>query len=218
LPDEGRRSGTAGLILATGLELFAQKGYHGTSIRDIGVAMGLKPANLYEHFQSKEHLLAELVRLGHEAHHRALCTALLESLPGPLEQLKALVRAHVRLHGELAMLAVVAHTEIHVLSPELVAPAVALRQQSEALLVGVLARGQEQGLFDLPHPFVVGAAIGGMGVRVAHWYHEDLGLSIEQVADVHVELAVRMVSARPPTVPSSAAPGEEPGGERGGSR
>jgi AcrR family transcriptional regulator len=193
-PDQGQPDGTAGLILATGLQLFAQKGYHATSIRDIGLAMGLTAANLYAHFPSKEHLLAELVRRGHEAHHRALCAALLESGPLPLQQLQSLVRAHVRMHAEYAMLAVVAHTELHALSPELQAPAVAIRKQSEALLTGVMARGQQQRVFHLPQPFVVAAAIGGMGLRVAHWYHDGLGLTLDQVADVHAELATRMVS------------------------
>lgn len=188
--------GTAGRILEVGLSLFAQHGYDGASIRDIGKELGLTPANLYDHFPSKEHLLAELVRIGHEEHLRALTQALVDTDGGPGEQIRALVRAHVRYHASFAMLAVVANGEMHALSQALVAPALALRQQSEALLVHVLQRGVADGLFDPPDVWMTAAAIGGMGMRVAHWYRPGRDRTIDQVCDVYAELAARMVGAR----------------------
>lgn len=198
LPPAARRDGTAGRVLATALSLFARRGFHGTSIRDIGQELGLKPANLYEHFHSKEHVLAELVRVGHEEHLRALRAALIEHGPGPAEKLAAVVRAHVRMHCEYAMLAVVANSEMHALSPELAAPSLALRGQAEAILADVVRRGTELGVFDPPHAFLATAAIGGMGVRVAHWYRDDFELSPAQIADTYAELALRMMTRRAP--------------------
>jgi AcrR family transcriptional regulator len=189
--------GTAGRILEVGLELFARRGYHGTSIRDLGDALGLKAANLYDHFPSKEHLLAELVRLGHEEHLRGLRTALVDAGSGPLEQLQALVRAHVRMHAEYAMLAVVANNELHALSADLAAPALALRRQAEGLLIDVVRRGVERGVFETPDALLTAAAIGGMGMRVAHWFRPDSGLSIDHLCEVYAELAARMMGARP---------------------
>jgi AcrR family transcriptional regulator len=190
--------GTAGRILEVGLALFAQRGFYGTSIRDLGAALGIKAANLYEHYASKGHLLAELVRLGHEEHLRALRVALVDADAGPLAQLQALVRAHVRLHAEYAMLAVVANNELHALSPELAAPALALRAQAEGLLLDVVRRGVALGVFELPDPLLAAAAIGGMGMRVAHWYRPDMGLSIDHLCEVYAELAARMMSASTP--------------------
>ena len=195
LPPEAMRDGTAGRILATGLQLFARDGYHGTSIRDIGDALGLKAANLYDHFKSKEHLLAELVRIGHAEHLRVMQRAVINA-DGPAAQLQALVRAHVRMHGEYSMLATVASAEMHALSPELAAPALALRRQTEELLGTVIARGVADGVFDPPHAWVTGAAIAGMGVRVAYWFPGDQSLSIKEVADIHAELAMRMMGVR----------------------
>jgi len=48
-------------VLATAAELFVERGYHGTSIRDIADAAGVRPASLYSHFASKEQILVELV-------------------------------------------------------------------------------------------------------------------------------------------------------------
>jgi AcrR family transcriptional regulator len=194
LPPAAERDGTAGRILAAGLLLFARKGYHGTSIRDIGEQLELKPANLYAYFKSKEHLLAELVRVGHEEHHNQLRSALIASLPGPVEQIRALVRAHVRTHADYPLLATVANAEMHVLSADLAEPARVLRTVSEAMLYQVVQRGIEMRVFHPPHAWVTVAAIGGMGMRVAAWYRPDFELAPEEIAEVHAELAVRMLT------------------------
>jgi AcrR family transcriptional regulator len=195
LPPGAMRDGTAGRILAAGLQLFARNGYHGTSIRLIGEAIELKPPNLYAYFKSKEHLLAELIRVGHEEHHAQLRRAVIAAGGAPIDQIRELVRAHVRTHAEYPMLASVANSEMHALSPDLVAPSLVLRSESEAMFADVVGRGIERGVFDPPDPWVTVAAIGGMGMRVAHWYRPELGLSVDQIADVHAELALRMLGA-----------------------
>jgi AcrR family transcriptional regulator len=176
--------------------LFARHGYHGTSIRQIGEELDLQPPNLYAYFESKEHLLAELVRLGHAEHHAQLRRALIECGGGPVEQVRALVRAHVRTHAEYPMLATVANSEMHALSPDLVAPSLALRTESEAMFADVVRRGIERRVFAPPHPWVTVAAIGGMGMRVANWYRPDFDLDADEIADVHAELALRMLGVR----------------------
>ena len=110
--------------------------------------------------------------------------------------MQALVTAHVRLHADYAMLAVVANNEMHALSRDLVAPALALRRQAEALLLDVVSRGIEAGVFDTPDAFLAGAAIGGMGMRVAHWYRAGGDLSIDRLCQVYTELALRILGVR----------------------
>ena len=117
LPPRSAADGTRGRILLAGLGLFAEHGYHGTSIRDIAAEAAVQSASLYAHFRSKEAILAELVLAGHEEHHARLVTALLGSGADPRDRLAALVRAHVRAHTDYPMLAVVASSEMHALSP-----------------------------------------------------------------------------------------------------
>jgi hypothetical protein len=82
---------------------------------------------------------------------------------------------------------------MHSLSPELAAASLAIRAESVALIGSVVARGVEAGCFRVAHPFVVTAAIGGMGMRVAHWFVPDFELDAARVADIHAELAVAML-------------------------
>src|SRR5262249_35079810 len=104
LPPMATLDGTKGRILETALRLFAQFGLYGASIRDIAAECGFQPAAFYAHYPSKEHVLAELVRVGHDEHQRALRTALLETDGTPIDQLRTFVAAHVLFHTEYSML------------------------------------------------------------------------------------------------------------------
>lgn len=195
LPAAAARPGAAGRLLDAALRLFARNGFAGTSIRDIAAEAGLTSAALYSHFPSKEHLLAELVRAGHDEHHTRLRRALLDG--GDVsDQLRNVVRAHVRFHAEHPVLATVCNTELHALPPDLVAPSLALRSQSERLLEEIVERGVSQGVFDPPHVWMTVAAIGGMGIRVAAWYSPDSTYDVDEVATTYADLAIRMVTTR----------------------
>lgn len=186
-------SGSRRLILETALRLFAERGYSGTSIRDIAAACGLQGPTLYSHYPSKEHVLAELVRIAHDEHLRRVRTALLDSQPDPREQIRAYMRAHVRFHTDFPMLAVVGNTELHMLSPQLGEPIFQVRKQAEQTLMDIAQRGIDRGLFKVPHPWLSVAAIGGMGLRVAFWFSPDCGIAPELVADSYADFALRIL-------------------------
>jgi AcrR family transcriptional regulator len=195
LPAAALPEGTRRRILEAALQLFASKGFHGVSVRELAKELKLQPSALYAHLPSKEHILAELARLGHELHQTALRTALLSAGAEPAEQLRALVRANATLHATHPQLAIVANEELHALPYELAAPALELRQQSSALLLDVIGRGVALGRFSCPSPLVTAAAIGAMGLRIPYWYQPTAGLAIDTLADLQAELALRMLGA-----------------------
>lgn len=47
-------------IIDAATELFYEKGYHGTSMREIAATVGIRPASVYNHFASKEDILFEI--------------------------------------------------------------------------------------------------------------------------------------------------------------
>ncbi|MEZ5729893.1 MAG: TetR/AcrR family transcriptional regulator [Burkholderiaceae bacterium] len=59
-PAESGESERVRDILRTGARLFAQKGFEGTSMRDIADACGVSKALLYHHFDSKDNLYARI--------------------------------------------------------------------------------------------------------------------------------------------------------------
>src|SRR6476620_10806945 len=54
-------------LIGAAAEAFADKGFHATTTRDIAARAGMSPAGVYVHFASKEDLLFQLSRAGHEA-------------------------------------------------------------------------------------------------------------------------------------------------------
>src|SRR5581483_5411173 len=78
--------------------LFAEKGYHGTSIGDLAAAMGVRKGSVYAHIESKQDLLYETLRDGASAFHRAL-DAIPEELPAT-DKIRLALRGHLRLVAE----------------------------------------------------------------------------------------------------------------------
>ena len=64
--DRSRRRGpaTAERILAAAEALFAERGYHGTTLRDVAGRVGLRIPSLYNHFPSKDALYAAVLERG----------------------------------------------------------------------------------------------------------------------------------------------------------
>lgn len=195
LPPTGPRSATAQRLLHVALELFAAHGFYGTSIRDLARAMDLQPASLYTHTPSKEHVLADLVLMGHQAHAEHIDAALAEAPQDPVARLDAFVTAHVQVHARWTMLCVVANSELHALPAPLAAPSLEIRQRTSALLLAVVQRGQDEGVFDVPDVMLTVAAIAAMGMRVATWFDGDGTHTEQDVVDAYVTLARRMVGA-----------------------
>ena len=78
--------------------LFAEKGYHGTSIGDLAEALGVQKGSLYHHIESKQDLLYETMREGADAFHAAL-DAIPEDAPAT-EKIRLALRGHLRVVGE----------------------------------------------------------------------------------------------------------------------
>jgi TetR/AcrR family transcriptional regulator, cholesterol catabolism regulator len=90
-------SGRRSELTRVAAQLFAEKGYHGTSIGDIAAAFGVQKGSLYHHIESKADLLWEVAREGAEAFHAAL-----DALP---DGLPARERIRLALRGHLAVVA-----------------------------------------------------------------------------------------------------------------
>jgi TetR/AcrR family transcriptional regulator, cholesterol catabolism regulator len=122
--------------------LFAQKGYHGTSIGDIADALGIQKASLYAHIASKKDLLYETMRDGADAFHAAL-DAIPEDLPA-VEKIRLALRGHLRVVAEQLDVATVFVQEWRYLEGERREEIVAERRRYEERIRELFREGRER--------------------------------------------------------------------------
>ena len=160
--------------------LFAQKGYHGTSIGDIAEALGVQKASLYHHIASKQDLLAETMAEGAEAFHAAL-DAVPERVPAA-ERIRLALRAHLRVVAEQLDVATVFVREWRYLEGERREEFVAERRRYEERFRALFREGRELGELrtDLDD-----ATAALLALSAANWAYTWLrpGVDTDELAD-----------------------------------
>ncbi len=81
-------------ILREAARLFAERGFHGVGVDEIGAAVGISGPGLYRHFAGKDAMLAELL-VGISDRLLAAGRMRVAEAPGPAEALDALIRGHI---------------------------------------------------------------------------------------------------------------------------
>ena len=176
------------------IEAFAARGFHGTTTRDISTAAGMSPAALYVHHRSKEELLFELARVGHERV-LAMARASVARSEDPAEQLGDLVEDFVRDHAVNHTGARVINYEMAALTDEHRAEILVIRHAIDEVVREVVARGVRSGAFHTDDPRMTSSAVLSLGIDVARWFRDDGEWSPDQVAAHYRAIALRMVGA-----------------------
>jgi len=182
-------------VLEASVDLFAQRGYHGTSMRDIAQTVGLKAASIYEHFPSKAHILAAIGGIGYTIYRDRFRDVLAATQPDPPQQVRALVESAVQgvcLYPELTM---VAATELRFLPPDLARPLDWSRAETSLELVGVIGRGVEEGTFQARNLAVLVTSILSMCLRVPYWFRPTAEYTVDDLARDYGDLALALLTA-----------------------
>ena len=195
--DSSARTGRQ-VILDSAVANMNERGYHGTSMRDIARGADITVASIYHHFASKQEILQEIMV---RALHNALAMtrgALLRSGGSPADQLQALVRAWILFHTTRQLDAMVGATEIRSLDDVGRRLVVALRDEQEHLFRDVIERGVEEGDFATKYPRDAVRGIINMGQSVCAWWRPVGPMRPDELADRYADLALAMVR---PVVP-----------------
>lgn len=181
-------------------DLFRERGYAATTIRDIARALSVQGASLYAHVTSKEDVLWAIVDRAASRFEAAADRAEREAearRPGDApETIAALVRAHVEvLTADVDEAGVFVH-EWRALGPERRAAILERRDAYETRFRRRIEEGIAVGAFAMTDPAIASGAILSAVNGVATWYDPQGRLSADRIADHLVDLAMRMLSGQ----------------------
>lgn len=176
--------------------LFRERGYAGTSVRDIARALDIQGASLYAHVASKQDVLRAIVeRMASRFEHAAVDA--LKAIDGddaeatPTARLAALTRAHVEVvTDDLGRATVFVH-EWRSLEPDLRARMARRRDAYERRFRTVITDGVDSGEFATVDPTAAAAFILTALNGLVAWYRPDGRLEPLAIADLFTDLVVR---------------------------
>ena len=143
LPEQQR---TRDDVVRAAGRLFAERGFHGTSMRDLGNELGLLGSSLYSHVSGKDELLVAVVSRG-AALFQALADEVLASDLDPPDQLRMLVEGHVAIVAANLPEARTILNEARFLPAGARHAILEMRDRYEAAVRDVIGRGVERGDF-----------------------------------------------------------------------
>ena len=193
---ETKSARTRRRILDAAAEVFSEQGFAGR-LSDIADRAGMKAGSLYYHFDSREELVAEVLRLGIEGSWDQVAAAVgrMPSRATPLDRLAAAIRAHTMSIVGRSAYATAQARIVGSLPPDL---ARAHRKDQRAygdycrdLFVAEQRANQIRGDIDV---FVAQMLAFGAMNWTSEWFRADRDMSPERLADQAVLLFLHGVA------------------------
>lgn len=160
-PDSDRYQHQRQLAIRSAASVFAAKGFHGASTKDIAAHMGIKQGSLYYYFKSKEEALGEVCRYGIEDYVSRMQNIATSDQPFE-SKLLATITSHLSSYRERNEALKVHNDERLYLPEEKRATLKKLGSEYRQLLEGIFAEGVASGVLrkSLDCHFAAQAVIG----------------------------------------------------------
>lgn len=176
------------------LAVFSEKGYYGTTVRDVAERVGVTVPTLYYHHANKQAVLVSLLNTGFGellARAEAAAQAAGDDAVAGFRNVVIASTLHMTNRHDLAIL----DAELRHLEPENRVHYAALRSRLETLLRDLVIRGMNEGHFRVTYLDDTCRAIWGMLSSIAMWYRHKGPLTPEELAARYCQLALRAVGA-----------------------
>lgn len=182
-------------IFEVAIEAFAEKGFHGTSTRDIAQRAGLSSTGLYVYYDTKEDLFFAVAKVGHEIVLEVVRSAV-QQHDDPIDQLFTLTYDFVLTHATRYKRGRVVNYQLTALSPDNYEQINVIRREIEEAFLTVIENGISANAITATNAALAARSIISLGVDVARWYQEGGTWSAHDIAAHHAHAALRIVGAR----------------------
>lgn len=176
------------------LDAFFESGYGGTTTRIISQHAGMSTGALYTSFKSKEQILFEISRIGHQSALDVIREAA-EHPGSATERVREMVYHFTIWHAQNYMIARVSQYELAALEPGHYAIIAGLRNEIGAVLRAEVERGVKSQDFDVEDIHGSTLAALSLGIDVARWFTPGGRQQPEDLANSYAALVMRMLKA-----------------------
>jgi AcrR family transcriptional regulator len=184
-----------GDIAEAGVELFFEKGFHATGMRELADRLGMTPAAIYNHFPGKQELLSFIL----EETMKALVeevSSRIDPNADPVTKLKEAIRAHLEFHAAYIKESLVSDSELRGLNPEGRQRVVAHRDAYEMIYRDILSEGMASGAFKAINPKMMTFAVVALCTGITIWYKPTGEWSLKEIAENYCDLVIEGLRAR----------------------
>ena len=181
-------------VLRMAVRMFLEEGYHRTPLARIAERLNITKPALDNYFGSKEEILSELFRLGHERYEESFGAIERQDGDG-LQKLKAMIRAYARaMTTDFGMC--FARIDDRELSEAARGEVLGSKRRYDLAFRKQIERGVKDGCILPCNPKLAAFAVAGALNGIADWYKPDGPLSAEAIAEEFAERLTEGLAAR----------------------
>jgi len=187
---------TRNIIFKEAARLFREKGYNGSTQRQLADRVGVQGASIYHHFPSKQDILSAIME--------HTMTGLLQKVRRELEdetepqaRLRRAIRAHIDYHTANRDETYVADAELRSLDAGNSAKIVAMRSVYEQIFRDILNEGMRAGTMRINDVSLATKALLQMCTGISYWYSPTGRRPIGEIIDQYVELFFWGICGKP---------------------
>ncbi|WP_018762557.1 TetR/AcrR family transcriptional regulator [Arthrobacter sp. 135MFCol5.1] len=182
--------GTAQAIREEAAKLFFERGYDATSLRQVASAVGLMVGSLYNHIDSKEHLLLQIMG--------GIIDDLLDSAReavkvdgDAVDKLQAALAAHLTFHAERAQEVFIGNAELRSLSTAAREVVIEKRHEYELFLQNLIEDAGKAGLADVIDAKIHVYSFVAQATHIASWFKPGGRMKLDEIVAIYTKLALR---------------------------
>ncbi|MBW7849475.1 MAG: TetR/AcrR family transcriptional regulator [Rhodospirillales bacterium] len=178
-------------ILRRATEVFQRQGFAGTSIEDIGRAVGIKREGIYYYFRSKEEMLLEII-LPQSNSLLLTMRSIMRSNTSATEKLQSALQNHLDSFNPAYLEMIVALREGHSFkNDDKLRELRRIWRQYSDLWVALVEEGQQRGEFRSGYnPQIVAYGILGMCNWLSRWYDPAKGVALDEIIRTYLDMVL----------------------------
>lgn len=174
--------------------LFYERGYHGTSMREIATRVNMRAPSLYNHLDSKQQLLQEIMRNDVALITREVVDAMATS-DDVITKFRRGFEAHVRHHTRFVRESRICMTELSALEEPAQTAIKELRREYAVIWRGLIEQAVHEGRATTSNAHLAANAIIDLGIGIARWYRADGPLTEATLAGTYSDFALNLIGA-----------------------